>query len=312
MTSIKIIIPYFGKFPPQFKFWWKSALNNPGVTFLLITDNHDVKTEQNIKVVYMTFAECQVLVKKLFPFEVALFSPYKLCDLKPCYPLIFRGLYEDTDFIGWGDIDLIYGDLRSFVTEDVLEKYDVISGWGHFTLLRNNEYWRNFFMEKADGFQDYKEVMQSQKSFGFDEYWHGGLADKAKALHPDKVWDPMSFDDLNTPEQDLGFVSSNRKVFENSHLMFEYSDGQMWRIYTIGYDVRREPTMYMHFKRRQSVLKICTENTAHYIIVPNRIIPYETLTWGKVMHFTNYGLMQQWLYRLKCKANRKLKKILHI
>ena len=312
MTTIKIIIPYFGKFPPQFKLWWNSALNNPDVSFLIITDNQEVKTEKNIEVVPMTFAECQERVKKLFSFEVALPSPYKLCDLRPCYMLIFNDLCSSDDFVGWGDVDLIYGNIRSFITDEVLDKYDVISGWGHLTLLRNNEYWSNFFKVKADGFQDYEEVMKDPKNFGFDEYWHGGLADKAKALHPEKVWDPMCFDDLHTPEQDLGFVSSNRRVYENSHLMFEYAKGQMWRIYTIGYDVKREPTMYMHFKRRQPMLQICTDNTEHYLIVPNRIIPYEEVTWRKVMQFTDYGLMQQWLYRWQCKVTRKLKKIFHL
>lgn len=312
MTKIKIIIPYFGTFPPQFKFWWASALNNPNVGFLLVTDNKNVKTEANIQVVQMSFAECQVRVQKLFPFKVALASPYKLCDFKPCYSLIFSDLLDEVDFVGWGDLDLIYGDIRSFITEEVLAQYDMISGWGHLTLLRNNDYWRHFFELQVDGFQCYKEVYQSPKSFGFDEYWHGGLSDKAMSLHPNKVWDPRPFDDLRTPESNRNFCSSSQRLYKSDHLMFQYQDKQMWRIYLLGDKIYKEPTMYMHFKRRQKLLKVCTDNTENYLVIPNRIIDEEPLTLRKVYHWTHCGHLCQYGYTLKCKVVRKLKKIFHV
>ena len=50
-------------------------------------------------------------------------------------------------FRWWGfvDTDLLLGNLRKFITNSMLQKYDIISGiehshsWGPFTLLRNKE-----------------------------------------------------------------------------------------------------------------------------------------------------------------------------
>ena len=49
MSSILIFIPYFGTLPEVFPFWYNSALNNPDVDFLFITDC-DIKEAPNIKV----------------------------------------------------------------------------------------------------------------------------------------------------------------------------------------------------------------------------------------------------------------------
>jgi hypothetical protein len=50
MKSIIIIIPYFGKLPPIFKFWRQSAINNPTIDFLFFTDCN-IQSTDNIKVI---------------------------------------------------------------------------------------------------------------------------------------------------------------------------------------------------------------------------------------------------------------------
>ena len=42
-------------------------------------------------------------------------SPYKLCDYKPVYGLIFDEDLQDYDFWGHCDVDLIFGDIRKFI-----------------------------------------------------------------------------------------------------------------------------------------------------------------------------------------------------
>lgn len=308
MKIIKIIFPYFGQFPPQFKFWWKSALNNSDIYFIFITDNRTIRSEKNIKVIYMTFKECCERIKKCFNFEISLCSPYKLCDFKPAYYYIFHDFIGDCDFWGWGDVDLIYGKLRDFITENVLSQYDLISGWGHLTLLRNTEYWNNFFMLNVDGFVDYHVAYQTNANLGFDEYDHKGTADKAKHLHKEKVWDTMLFDDLRIPETNFNFKSGNRRMFENDNLIFEYSNLGLFRVYLVGDYIHREPTMYLHFKRRLKLLKVNTNNTDKYLVVPNKIIPWESITWGKIYNWTKCNLLRQYAYYFYSRVNRKFKK----
>ena len=43
------------------------------------------------------------------------------------------------DFWGYCDIDLIFGNIRKFITDDILDKYDKILSRGHFTLFRNKD-----------------------------------------------------------------------------------------------------------------------------------------------------------------------------
>ncbi len=309
MKSVTIIIPYFGKFPQLFKFWWASALNNPTIKFLIFTDNNDVQSEGNITIHHMSFAECKELVQRAYDFQISLPSPYKLCDQKGGYPMIFKDFVGDSDFVGWGDIDLIYGNLRSFITDDVLDHYDVISGWGHLTLLRNTEYWRNFYKLEVDGFLNYKDVFVNPQNFVFDEYWHGGLSDKAVHLHPDKVWNPMCFDDLEIPMRHIDFFSSNRRGFENQNLIFEYSDGQMWRIYLQADRIYREPTMYVHFQRRLNLLRFDVNASEHYLIVPNEIIQFEKLTVQKIRKWTQCDLLTQKYFEIFYRVENKLKRL---
>ena len=39
----------------------------------------------------------------------------------------FSEIIADYDFWGIGDIDIVYGDIRSFINDEILNEYDVIS-----------------------------------------------------------------------------------------------------------------------------------------------------------------------------------------
>lgn len=99
-----------------------------------------------------------------FDFNIALPSPYKLCDFRPIYGKLFQQYINGADFWGFGDIDLIYGDIRQFITENVLQNYDLISGWGHLTLVRNNDYWNNFYKIKQKDVPIIQKFYQILKS----------------------------------------------------------------------------------------------------------------------------------------------------
>ena len=58
----------------------------------------------------------------LVDFEIVLNEPYDLCDFKVAYGEIFQEYLEPYDFWGFCDCDLIYGDIRHFLTEELLEK----------------------------------------------------------------------------------------------------------------------------------------------------------------------------------------------
>lgn len=177
MKSIVIIIPYFssaekGKFPNFFSLWMSSARMNLTVDFLLITNISEAEQidEPNVKVVKMQFAELNHRVQRLFHFKISLDTPYKLCDFKPAYGEIFEELISDYEYWGFGDLDLVYGNIRKFVTDDVLENYDRINERGHLSIFPNTfESNRMYRTLDCKGNQNWKNVFSIPQSCAFDE-----------------------------------------------------------------------------------------------------------------------------------------------
>ncbi len=66
----------------------------------------------------------------------------KMSDVKPAYGLIFADDLKGFDYWVYSDFDVAWGDIRQFVTDELLHSYDIISArrdrlCGHFTLFRN-------------------------------------------------------------------------------------------------------------------------------------------------------------------------------
>jgi hypothetical protein len=105
-----------------------------------------------------------------FNFDVNIDHPYKLCDFKPAYGFLFPEIIRNYDFWGQSDLDIICGDIRKFITKDMLDYYDFISlrhdyTTGCFALYRNNDKMNKFFMRS----KDYKTVFSKSEHFCFDE-----------------------------------------------------------------------------------------------------------------------------------------------
>ena len=94
MNKIRLIIPYFGKLPKFFPYFLLTAKRNHKIDFLIYTDQ---KVEQfailnanNIEFVTLPFDELREKVQSKFDFKICLKTPYKLCDYKVAYGLIFE------------------------------------------------------------------------------------------------------------------------------------------------------------------------------------------------------------------------------
>lgn len=170
--SILIIIPYFGKLPWYFSYFLHPCKFNLSVDFIIIIDDvsYDEKLSQNVIIIHKTFEDIKKLIAKKLKMDITLNNPYKLCDLKPTYGLVFSEYIVGYDFWGMGDIDIIYGNIRNFITDEVLQNYDVISVRhdflvGYFTLYSNCKKINELFMQS----KDYKKVFSSVEHFCFDE-----------------------------------------------------------------------------------------------------------------------------------------------
>ena len=118
----------------------------------------------------ITFEEYCDNVSKCLKVDFHPEHAYKLCDLRPFYGFIHQDILEQYDFWGYGDNDLIYGNLNVLINENMLNTYDVITTMseriaGHFSIFRNNEKYRML------GFKcpQWKEHLLSSEHVGFDE-----------------------------------------------------------------------------------------------------------------------------------------------
>ena len=152
MKSVVIIIPYFGNFPNYFQLFLNSCKYNKTIDWVIITDNESkYNYPQNVRKVKDTFVEVQKRIRRKFDFDVVVDNVHKLCEYKPAYAYLFPELVEGYDYWGYGDIDLIYGNLRHFLTEEVLS-YEKIFTLGHLTLIENKEKFEKL-LKKLDEIQ---------------------------------------------------------------------------------------------------------------------------------------------------------------
>ena len=129
MISIGLLTCWYGPYPWYFPYFINSCKANPTIDFIIISDNKQeiLSKPENVKIIYKTLADIIEISQNVLGFPVDIEYPYKLCDFKPAYGFLFPDIVKKYDFWGHGDIDVVYGDIRNFMTEELLNTYDVIS-----------------------------------------------------------------------------------------------------------------------------------------------------------------------------------------
>jgi hypothetical protein len=171
MQSIVLINCYFGKFPWYFPFFIKSCSTNPTVDFIIFSDAiYTADLPKNVKIISFSLLNFNLLATEKLGFKIVLKNAYKLCDFKPAYGVIFSDYLAKYGFWGMCDIDIIFGRIREFITDEMLDRFDIINTrhdylTGSFMLFRNNDAANNLFAKS----KDYKKVFKSNKHYCFDE-----------------------------------------------------------------------------------------------------------------------------------------------
>ena len=104
---------------------------------------------------------------------------YKVVDLKPFFAYLFPQVVKEYDWWGHADNDMLLGNVRQFVTEEMLNEYDVISPlpsqdnmlrtWGPFTLYKNTNTTNQLFRLAQHSL---KKLLDTKKIHFLDE-WSG-------------------------------------------------------------------------------------------------------------------------------------------
>lgn len=258
--KVCIVICYFGKFLDTIDTFWHSCKNNPEFDWLVVTDCDTDNLPENVRVLKMTLKDVKELAENKIGMELRLESPYKLCDYKVAYGLIFEDYLKDFDFWGYSDTDVVYGDLKKFITDDVLENYDKIYPLGHLSLMRNNDECKKLFMKDVSGTRSYLDVYSSDESCFFDEDM--GINEKAKALGF-RIYSRFDFADIdgaytsfrNVDKKSLKFTLPRfeftdvlRKNYTEQ--IFYYNNGKLFQRHTEGEKSVDEEISYIHYRRK--------------------------------------------------------------
>ncbi|MFT6463584.1 DUF6625 family protein [Halopseudomonas laoshanensis] len=150
--SIRFVIPYFGSWPFWMAFYLESCRRNPTVEWLFFTDcGIPDNPPDNVRFIEMSYRAYCELVSARLGIDFYPERPYKLCDIKPALGYIHADQLGEVDFWAFGDIDVIYGDLRGYFTAERLATKDLFATHhrrisGHLCLVRNTVIMREAFM----------------------------------------------------------------------------------------------------------------------------------------------------------------------
>lgn len=172
MSKLLFITVYIGKWPWYFPYFLHSCKHNSSIEFYIFSDNKSspYPTPENVKIIPYSIGEFKNNASQKLGYEVAVNHGYKICDFKPAFGFLFEEYIAGYDFWGYCDIDIIFGNVRKFMTPELLNNYDAISArhdylTGSFALFKNNSQTINLFRQS----KDHKRVFTEPRNLCFDE-----------------------------------------------------------------------------------------------------------------------------------------------
>lgn len=263
-----LLLPYFGSFPPYFDLWLASCGKNGPFDWLLITDQDlKIALPSNVRLRYSTLETLKKKFEKKMGISLVLNAAYKLCDYKQFYGYLFEEELKGYDYWGYCDCDLIFGDLRKFLTEDLQSQYDKVLRTGHFSVVRNDPAINRLFLQ----YETYKITLTSPVIYGYDEAVNGYHLGFAGEL----LEQGCRFGDFPKFAADIDF---RHYPFREIHAPFEpcifsYEHGRIYKITRSEGKIRKQERMYIHLQKRR-MKKEKGLDPEHYLICPDGFYSY--------------------------------------
>lgn len=245
MQSICLITCYMGPLPNYFGMYVASCKKNNSFNFIVINDTiAQSSVDGNIQYIKWSLQDLNNFSSKRLNENINLKSAWKINEIKPLFGLIFKEDLAKFDFWGWCDLDIIWGDLRKFLNDELLSRYDVITSkvnWtaGHFTLFRNNAICNNLYAR----FNGVIELLNSPTYYAFEECCHrwNGVIYTFEELQNKKL--PISMFDIVKRAENTGEIRAHFKDIIREHpqaINYTYKNGTLMDL------DKMEEFMYYH------------------------------------------------------------------
>lgn len=237
--------------PNYFNLWLKGCEYNKNIDFLIFTDQKINNPPSNVRVETFTLKELkEKIIEKLKMPNISLETPYKCCDYRPAYGVIFEEYIKGYLYWGHCDLDMIFGDLEYYFDKYKISEYDKFLPLGHLSLYKNSPEVNERY--KCDGGKrNYKKAFFTSKSCIFDE--SGGMIgiylNNNFPMFKKKVFADITpiYKRFRLSE----FTLDNEIIKNYKQQIFYWENGHVYRdYYDIDGELCREEFMYIHFQKR--------------------------------------------------------------
>lgn len=303
-NKVIIIVAYFGNLPNYFQLWLDSCFYNKKIDFLLFTDDKKKFIyPSNVFVNYCSFYDIKKLVQEKYNFRIALNYPYKLCDFRPAYGEIFNEYLNGYDYWGHCDLDMIFGDIYSFLHEAIFKSYDKIMVLGHLALYKNTYENNNVYKEKIFQYIDYKNIFSSSNGFGFDEIGKYAintiLKQKGKKIYYKDIY--ADIDEMSSGMDIVHYnIEKNNFLKEKKEQIFSFENGKVYSNFYENNKYVKKEYLYVHFQKRRMFVEI-DRGMKPYIISNKGFFSYDRLCVKNMKKYMKKISIQD-IYKIKRKS----------
>lgn len=301
MKKVCLISAYFGKFPDNIQYFLESVKYNSTIDFVCYSDISvdalNYILPENFHIVNISFSDFNDLLENGLHIKYRLKKIYKICDFRPFWGVIFENELKEYDVWGFHDFDMVFGDIRKFITDDILEHNDRVLINGHLSLFKNDSRINHVCLEGSSK-QNLNDVISNDETIAYDEMSGMRLAFEERGLT--QYVNPAIWVDIVESIEHV--VNNNR--YNKTKQFCVWDDGKLWWCIKKGKQVvKLRELIYVHFQKRKMRCDSFKQKKAFYIY--NREICY---TIPKSDLTTAWDIANFYLQKITKKLSRKFSK----
>jgi hypothetical protein len=181
-----LLAPWFGPLPTWYRLWFDniSRLGQFGFDVYVTQDQHDFNAR----------------VKATLGIENAIGDDgRKVCDYRCAFGLLYADLIDGYDFWGHTDLDMVYGRVERYVTDDFLDGLELHSNHptyvsGPWSLYGNDRAINELFMQH----EDWRGYLENPATTGWVETAFSDLVVNLGVVHEFTNWQTRNLDNFDS------------------------------------------------------------------------------------------------------------------
>lgn len=265
MKKIAVIVTWFGDLPGYFPVWLRGAEWNASVDFFCFFDHPFESSAENIHLVLTTMEEEIRRISDAVGEKIRIRNAYKFCDLRPFFALGYEEYIAGYDFWAYCDIDMVFGDLRHFLTDEVLSSYDRFYEYGYLSVFRNCER-MNHLYDLPGGIYSRRAIFRGKgKCTPEEQYGLYRISEKNGV----SWYREKNYADFYIPYS--SYILNWRENYPEQ--AFYWENGKVFRAYVENGTVCMEEMAFLHWQKRKPVALEGALEAGSFFLTPTVFVP---------------------------------------